>query len=230
MRDQARKLQSVEDEELEPMYDPGPVLLPRIRALKIMSVSSLVIALVSLILSSILIHNVSVVGRRMDKKLTQVAKEVSRNTDEDLIFFKILHLRPSVDIEVARAIASATTKYAKMYHQDPDLVLAIIKAESHFNPEAESNVGARGLMQLMPGWKTVFNIQGDLTDIETNIQHGIQVLGFYHQMYGELDVALSAYNRGPSRVDWDYTKDREPVNQYAMKVLKIYEGLKKLSR
>lgn len=230
MRDTARKLQPVETEGLEPLYDPGPVILSKIKILGYISLSSLVFAVISLAVVGVLTHNLSVIGKRLDKRLAQMARQVARNTDEDLVFFKVLHLKPSTDIEVARAIAAATTKYSKMYHQDPDLVLSIIKAESHFDPDAKSSMGARGLMQLMPGWKTVFNIQGDLYDIDTNIQHGIQVLGFYQQMYGELDVALSAYNRGPSRVDWDYTKEREPVNQYATKVLEIYEGLKKLSR
>jgi soluble lytic murein transglycosylase-like protein len=90
-------------------------------------------------------------------------------------------------------------------------------------------MGAIGLMQVMPQWEKVLGIQGSLKDPEISIKYGLQVLGFYMEMYKDLEMALTAYNRGPGPVDMALMRGRDPKNQYAPRVLKVYERLKKLS-
>jgi soluble lytic murein transglycosylase-like protein len=82
---------------------------------------------------------------------------------------------------------------------------------------------------VMPHWKKVLGIQGDLRDVDTSVQYGMQVLGFYQEMYRDIDLALTAYNRGPGPVDNALVKGRDPQNGYAPKVLEVYKRLKTMS-
>lgn len=78
----------------------------------------------------------------------------------------------------------------------PEVVLAVIEVESHFNPYAVSRAGAQGLMQVMPFWKELIGSSEDnLTDIHTNLRYGCTVLKHYLDMeQGELTPALARYN------------------------------------
>ena len=84
-------------------------------------------------------------------------------------------------------------------------------------------------MQVMPQWEKVLGIQGSLKDPEVSIKYGMQVLGFYMEMYKDIEMALTAYNRGPGPVDMALMRGKNPKNGYAPQVLKVYERLKSLS-
>ncbi|TMA25736.1 MAG: lytic transglycosylase domain-containing protein [Deltaproteobacteria bacterium] len=160
---------------------------------------------------------------------TELRQYVASSSAEQVIFLKILVLKPDVDLVLARNIARQAHRYGALYKRDPDLVLAIIAEESRFNPEAVSPVGAVGLMQVMPQWEKVLGIQGSLKDPEVSIKYGMQVLGFYMEMYKDIEMALTAYNRGPGPVDMALMRGKNPKNGYAPQVLKVYERLKSLS-
>ena len=166
---------------------------------------------------------------KIETKLESMYQFVTSKTDEDVIFLKIMVTKPDVDRKLARKIAQAVAQYSKLYAQDPDLVLSIISVESRFNPEAVSVKGAVGLMQVMPQWKKVLGISEDLSDPETSIKVGLQILGFYTQMYKDPEVALTAYNRGPGPVDMALMNGRNPGNGYAPKVMKTYKMLKSMT-
>lgn len=78
----------------------------------------------------------------------------------------------------------------------PDLVLALIHTESHFNRFAISSVGAQGMMQVMPFWKAELGRpQDNLTDNATNLRYGCTILSFYlRKENGDLSRALARYN------------------------------------
>jgi soluble lytic murein transglycosylase-like protein len=154
---------------------------------------------------------------------------ISSASSEDVIFLKIMFMKPKLDEALARKIARAVHQYSELHGKDPNLVLALISVESDFNPKAVSSVGAVGLMQVMPQWKKVLGIQGDLDDVETSVRYGLQILGFYTEMYKDLEMALTAYNRGPGPVDSALMKGRDPKNGYPAQVLKAYQRLKMLS-
>src|SRR4051812_34374672 len=154
---------------------------------------------------------------------TELRQYVASSSAEQVIFLKILVLKPDIDLTLARNIARQAHKYGALYKRDPDLVLAIICEESRFNPDATSNVGAIGLMQVVPQWEKVLGIQGSLKDPETSIKYGMQVLGFYMEMYKDIEMALTAYNRGPGPVDMALMRGKNPKNGYAPQVLKVYE-------
>jgi soluble lytic murein transglycosylase-like protein len=154
---------------------------------------------------------------------------IASNSSEDVIFLKITILKSDIDTQLARDIARHVHRYSELYGRDSNLVLAMIATESNFNPKAVSHMGAVGLMQVMPQWKKVLAIDGDLNDLEVSIKVGLQILGFYTEMYKDLEMALTAYNRGPGPVDWALMKGQDPKNKYAPRVLGTYERLKKLS-
>ena len=159
---------------------------------------------------------------------TELRQYVASSSAEQVVFLKILVLKPDIDIALAHSIARNTQKYAALYKRDPDLVLAIIAEESRFNPNATSPVGAVGLMQVMPQWEKVLGISGSLRDPEVSIKYGLQVLGFYMEMYKDIELALTAYNRGPGPVDMALMRSKDPKNKYPGEVLKVYNRLKNL--
>lgn len=78
----------------------------------------------------------------------------------------------------------------------PDIVLALIHAESHFNRFAISSVGAQGMMQVMPFWKAELGRpQDNLTDNATNLRYGCTILSYYlKKENGDINRALARYN------------------------------------
>lgn len=83
---------------------------------------------------------------------------------------------------------------------DPKLVEAVVKAESGYNPRAISGVGARGLMQLMPGTAAGLGVK-DSFDPAQNIEGGTKYLaGLIRRFGGNIRHAVAAYNAGPSAV------------------------------
>lgn len=97
---------------------------------------------------------------------------------------------------------------AEEFDLDPYLVCGVIFTESAFRPEARSNVGALGLMQLMPATgleeAELLEIEGvtedRLTEPALNIRLGCNYLRKLLDEFGTESVALAAYNAGPGRV------------------------------
>lgn len=81
---------------------------------------------------------------------------------------------------------------------DPLLVLAVISVESRFNPIAESGMGARGLMQIIPKYHldklAAHGGEDAVLDPESNIAVGTQILREYVRRTGSLEAGLQYYN------------------------------------
>lgn len=165
-------------------------------------------------------------ARALETGLEEVRRAVQSHAGEEAIFLKLLILKPSLDHALARRIAASVQRECMLSGQDPNLVLAIMSVESDFNPRAVSHVGATGLMQVMPHWKKVLGLPHELTDPETSIRAGIQILGYYQQMYRDLHLAVTAYNRGPGPVDAALVAKGDPANGYSAKVLALAGKLK----
>lgn len=128
-------------------------------------------------------------------------------------------LRYRISPQMARSIHDA----AEAQGLDPELGFRLVRAESNFNPRARSHAGALGLTQLMPytarwldrGMTTPERIMQP----EANLAAGFRYLRRLIDKYGDLRLALLAYNRGEGAVDRDLRRGRNPENGYSRRVL-----------
>lgn len=166
-----------------------------------------------------------------------------------LVVFAVQRLHPDVDhMLYPRKYGSIVKKEAKEYDLPQSLVYAVIKAESDFDPEAESPVGALGLMQMMPetfDWMQT-HIGGEydasaLLGPEISIKYGCALLRVLLNEYDNLATAVCAYNAGMGNVtswlsDPAYSEDGvtlkeipfEETRLYVQKVLQYKETYEKL--
>lgn len=115
-------------------------------------------------------------------------------------------------------------QYASQYNLQPAFVTAIIRNESSFRTNAESSVGARGLMQLMPDtaeWIARKLDESSYTfdrmwDAETNIRYGCWYLGYLSRLFhGDAELVSGAYHAGQTTItQWlsDRTKSADGVS------------------
>jgi soluble lytic murein transglycosylase-like protein len=107
---------------------------------------------------------------------------------------------------------------------DPKVAYSLVNVESEFYNKAVSPVGALGLTQVMPATGRMMQPglqRADLFDPETNLRLGFRFLREMLARYnGDLDLALHAYNRGPTIVDKIISSGGDPANGYADAILK----------
>jgi soluble lytic murein transglycosylase-like protein len=124
-----------------------------------------------------------------------------------------------------REIDAAIDKAAQRHNVDPNLVRALVKVESNFNPNAVSRKGAMGLMQLMPQTARQLNLKNPF-DPQENVDAGVRHLKQLLENYGgDVRLSLAAYNAGSgavarSRGVPNYLETRN----YVRRITNIYSG------
>ncbi|MGA8048690.1 MAG: transglycosylase SLT domain-containing protein [Burkholderiales bacterium] len=126
--------------------------------------------------------------------------------------------------QAVAGFVSTAYRAGRRFAVDPLLILAVMAVESRYNPVAESNVGAMGLMQVLPKFHldklSQHGGKDALLDPEVNIQVGTQILREYLKRFGETETALQVY---AGAID-------EPTSQYASKVLAERSRLKQIQQ
>ncbi len=139
---------------------------------------------------------------------------------------------PAVDRSSTPPPAGATRWQASIHRAaaaagiDPLLLTAVVWTESDFVPDAVSEAGAIGLAQLMPATAEMLGV--DPNDPEQNLMGGARYLSDMIDRYdGRTDLALAAYNAGPTRVSrlWDGGPGVPISGQYVQKVLDRFQQL-----
>jgi soluble lytic murein transglycosylase len=136
------------------------------------------------------------------------------------------------------SIAKTIQNESRRHALDPLLVLAVIRVESGFQHKAAAADGTKGLMQIQPeiakalaeerksAYRAAKHV-GDDPDLDNpivNIKLGVFYLHSLRQSFRDLTLALTAYNRGPTRVKNDLAEEIELPLEYAAKVLATYHG------
>jgi len=131
------------------------------------------------------------------------------------------------DLELEQAVSRA----AQQHHVQPALLLAVMKAESSFNPTAVSKAGAVGLMQLIPETAIRHGVR-NLYDANDNITGGAKHLRYLlDRFHGNIRLALAAYNAGERKVDrYGQIPPYKETQDYVKRVLVYYRSYKKDAR
>ena len=167
-----------------------------------------------------------------------------------ILFLFILYNKYIIKIIYPKKYGEYIEKYVAEYNIDPLLIYSIIKAESNFNENAISNMGAKGLMQIMDSTANEIknnidnleiNNDNDIMNPENNIRLGLYYYSYLFSIYNNMEIALAAYNAGPGNVDkWisDGTikadgSDVENIpfketNMYVRKIISNYKEYKKI--
>jgi len=179
----------------------------------------------------------SISAREAEKQKIIQAREAERETQlnyEEKVTDKIRQLITKYQIQIyaehIQEIPKSILAESKIYDYDPMFLTALIITESSFNSRARSNRGALGLMQIVPrtgvalarekniewkGSQTLYNPY-------VNIELGAYYLNKLHNRFGDLNLALEAYNHGPTKLA-EYLKRGYQPRSYSNKVLEIYE-------
>jgi soluble lytic murein transglycosylase-like protein len=122
-------------------------------------------------------------------------------------------------------IDEAIDKAASRHNVDPNLVRALVKVESNFNPNAVSRKGAMGLMQLMPQTARRMNLTNPFNP-EENIDAGVRHLKELLDSYGgDVRLSLAAYNAGMGAVARSSGIPRyAETRNYVRRITEIYSG------
>ena len=181
-----------------------------------------------------LVNNLSLLGDPFGVPATVAAGPIQASVGETPLereqraVTEFIAKRYRVSDAAVAGFVSTAYRAGSQHSVDPLLILAVMAVESRYNPVAESTMGAKGLMQVIPKFHAdklaEHGGEGALLDPEVNILVGAQILREYLRRFGETETALQMYAGA-----FD-----EPNSSYAFKVLaeraRMEQMLKQLRR
>ena len=126
-----------------------------------------------------------------------------------------------------KELLAAVRNSSFRFNVEPELVLAVIAAESRCASDARSRAGAQGLMQLMPKTAEWLGVENPHS-VRENIDGGSKYLSSLIERFnGDLELALAAYNAGPTRVArYKRVPPFPETKSYIKRVINFYKLLK----
>ena len=160
-------------------------------------------------------------GKRIYSNTEEIYRWVERpvgKIDPKLIVLD-QNAEPSLEIE------KLIQEISQHHGVDPELVRAVAKAESNFNPRAVSNKGALGIMQLIPETAKRFGV-ANVWDPKQNIEGGVKFLKFLMGRFPDnLPYILAAYNAGENAVlKYRGIPPYRETQAYVRKITQVYKG------
>jgi soluble lytic murein transglycosylase-like protein len=152
-----------------------------------------------------------------------VGRESNQSANAKIVAANFSNTLPTATTgaDVDRAIEQAAARH----NVDPNLVRAVVKVESNFNPNALSRKGAMGLMQLMPSTARQLNVKNPF-DPEQNVDAGVRHLKQLLESYGgDVKLTLAAYNAGAGAVARSSGVPRyAETRNYVRRITDLYYG------
>jgi len=160
-----------------------------------------------------------------------IPSETDLKTREKKVLQILSNFKTGLRPEKKRELAAFINEESRRYGFDPELVMAVIFTESSFYNWSTSPKGAVGLMQIIPTTgkalaetnNIVWHEKDPLLDPFINIKLGIHYIWELYLRFGDLPLALTAYNYGPTAVARWLGAGEEIPTKYSEKVMKRYE-------
>ncbi|MDH3284378.1 MAG: transglycosylase SLT domain-containing protein [Acidobacteriota bacterium] len=158
-----------------------------------------------------------------------VWRSAARDREEHALVLSIIEARASSLVDPdRRRLADALGSTSRDHGVDSLLLLSVIEQESHFDPSARGPRGGLGLMQVTPltarhvaaRLEIEQPVAAELFEPTVNVRLGGAYLSELKSRFGTWELALAAYNEGPTRVARQVALGRTPSSEYAESILR----------